>query len=116
MRVQPRTGRVRPYAEGLAGFSHAHTSTGPLWTTTPGRRPRISATSGPTSGTASGVTVSEPEAELSLSLGLRYRTGGDVSYLTKGASHRDEYGATIEPARSPLSLVSTQIGMAFDFQ
>ena len=28
MRVQPRTGRVRPSAEGLAGFSYAHTSTG----------------------------------------------------------------------------------------
>ncbi len=70
---------------------------GPLWATTPGRRPRIS------------------EAELSLSLGLRYRTGGDVSYLTKGAIHRDEHGATFEPARSPLRLVSTQIGMAFEF-
>ena len=51
-----------------------------------------------------------------VSLGLRYLTGGDVDYLTKGAIHRDEHGATFEPARSPGSMVSTQIGMAFEFQ
>ncbi len=52
---------------------------------------------------------------LSLSLGLRYLAGGDVNYLTKGAIQRDEHGATFEPARSPLNMLSTQIGMAFEF-
>ena len=59
--------------------------------------------------------VSGRQAGLSLGLGLRYLTGGDVNYLTKGAIRRDADGVSFEPKRTPLSTLSTQIGIAVDF-
>ena len=120
VRVQPRTGRVRPYAEGLMGFGYAYTSTSAKLGIDAGASTTHLGDFAPSVGVGGGFTVllaSSPgrEAGVSLSVGLRYLTGGDVNYLTKGAIHRDEYGATFEPARSPMSMVSTQIGMAFEF-
>ena len=72
----------------------------------------------PSAGFGGGVTVvlvAGRDAGLSLGLGLRYLTGGDVSYLTRGAIQRDEHGATFEPERSPLSMLRAQIGIAVDF-
>ena len=119
VRVQPRTGRVRPYAEGLMGFGYAYTSTGALLGDA-GTSTTHLGDFAPSVGGGGGVMIllaSEPEGrlDLSLSLGLRYLTGGDIDYLTKGAIRRDEHGATFEPVRSPLNMVSTQIGMAFEF-
>ena len=118
VRVQPRTGRIRPYAEGLLGFSYAYTGTG----VDLGGDADTSTTHlgdyAPSVGGGGGVTIllfSGRDARLSLNLGLRYLTGSDADYLTKGAIRRDETGATFEPSRSPLSMVSTQIGMAFEF-
>lgn len=118
VRVQPRTGRVRPYAEGLLGFSYAYTSTGVDLGDYADTSTTHLSDYAPSVGGGGGVTIlllSRREARLSLNLGLRYLTGGDADYLTKGAIRRDETGATFEPSRSPLSMVSTQIGMAFEF-
>ena len=118
VRVQPRTGRVRPYAEGLLGFSYAYTSTGVDLGDDADTSTTHLGDYAPSVGGGGGVTIlllSRREARLSLNLGLRYLTGGDADYLTKGAIRRDETGATFEPSRSPLSMVSTQIGMAFEF-
>ena len=59
--------------------------------------------------------VSTPHATLNLDLGVRYFTGGDVEYLTKGAVNRQEGGVTLEPTRSGVDLVSVHVGMAVDF-
>ena len=124
MRVQPRTGRLRPYAEGLMGFAYAYTSTSADLGDSAGASTTHLGDFAPSVGGGGGVTillisgpVSGRDAGLrvSLSLGLRYLMGGDVSYLTKGAIDRDEHGATFEATRSPLNMVSTQIGMAFEF-
>ena len=152
VRVQPRTGRVRPYADGLLGFSYAYTGTvvstvntgnNVFWTHAlvrvhPDGRLRFSyvyTNTGfdrghgtestthlrdfaPSLGVGGGVTVllvSGREAVLSLNLGLRYLATGDLSYLTKGAIHRDESGATFEPVRSPVNVVSPQIGVTLEF-
>jgi len=120
VRVQPRTGRVRPYAEGLMGFGYAYTSTGAALGDYAGASTTHLGDFAPSVGGGGGVMIllaSSPgrEAGVSLSLGLRYLTGGDVNYLTKGAIQRNEHGATFKPARSPVSMVSTQIGMAFEF-
>ena len=117
VRVQPRTGRVRPYADGLIGFSYAYTSTGV------GVGSEIESTThlgdyAPSLGVGGGVTVllaSGPEAVVSLNLGLRYFATGDLDYLTKGAIQRDESGATFEPVRSPVNVVSPQIGLTLGF-
>ena len=118
VRVQPRTGRVRPYAEGLLGFSYAYTSTGVDLGDDADTSTTHLGDYAPSVGGGGGVTIlliSGRDARLSLNLGLRYLTGGDADYLTKGAIRRDETGVTFEPSRSPLSMVSTQIGMAFEF-
>ena len=59
--------------------------------------------------------VSGRDARLNLDLGLRYFTGGDVEYLTKGAIERHESGVTLEPTRSAIDLVSLHVGVAVDF-
>ena len=120
VRVQPRTGRVRPYAEGLLGFSHADTSTSVDLGGDDGGGASTThlADYAPSVGFGGGVTVllvSGRDAGLSLDLGLRYLTGGNVNYLTKGAIQRDEHGATFEPERSPLSMLRAQIGIAVEF-
>ena len=117
VRVQPRTGRVRPYADGLLGFSYAYTSTG----VDVGSEIQSTTHLGdyaPSLGVGGGVTVllvSGPEAVLNLNLGLRYFATGDLDYLTKGAIQRDESGATFEPVRSPVNVVSPQIGLTLGF-
>ena len=118
VRVQPRTGRVRPYAEGLLGFGHAHTGTSVDLGDDGGASTTHLADYAPSVGLGGGVTVllvAGRDTGLSLGLGLRYLTGGNVDYLTKGAIQRDEHGATFEPERSPLSMLRAQIGIAVDF-
>jgi hypothetical protein len=119
VRVQPLAGRVRPYAEGLLGFSY-------VWTRTSidlGYEGGGGATThldefAPSFGAGGGVTiglVSGRDAHLGLDIGLRYLTSGEVDYLTRGELQRDENGATFEPTRSPASLFAVQIGIAVDF-
>ena len=118
VRVQPRTGRLRPYAEGLLGFSYAYTSTSANLGDEAGASTTHLGDYAPSLGVGGGVTillVSGRDAGLSLNLGLRYLAVGELSYLTKGAIHRDESGATFEPTRSPVNLVSPQIGVAVGF-
>ena len=87
MRVQPRTGRVRPYAEGLAGFSYAHTSTGAALGDHAGTSTTHLGDFAPTSGTASrppaAATGWPPRSERGLF--ASYRTGQVVRYEDAGA-------------------------------
>ncbi len=151
VRVQPRRGRVRPYADGLLGFSYAFTGTVVSTADTgnevfgthavrvhPGGLLRVSyvytntgfdrghgtettthlGDFAPSLGVGVGVTVllvSGREAVLGLNLGVRYFATGDLSYLPKGAIRRDESGATFEPVRSSVNVVSPQIGVALEF-
>ena len=117
VRLQPQTGRVRPYAEGLLGFRYVFTRT----SIKPDEGRSGSTLLGdlaPSAGAGGGVAValvSRPHATLNLDLGVRYFTGGDVEYLTKGAVSRHEGGVTLEPTRSAVDLVSVHVGMAVDF-
>ncbi len=99
VRVQPRAGRVRPYAEGLLGFSYAYTQTsvdlgyegGSEGTTHLGDF-------APSFGAGGGVTIglaSWSEGRLGLEIGLRYLTGGEVDYLTQGDLQRDASGVNV---------------------
>ena len=118
VRVQPRAGRVRPYVEGLLGFRHVFTSTSfrnPDEGTSGSTQLSDSA---PSVGGGGGVTiglVSGRHVGLHLDIGLRYLTGGDAEYLTKGGITRDETGVTLNPTRSAINLVSLQFGVAIDF-
>ena len=119
VRVQPRTGRVRPYAEGLVGFGYVWTRTsidladddGNASTTHLGEF-------APSLGAGGGVTIGlweQRDARLGLDIGLRYLTGSEVNYLTPGDLKRDETGVTFEPTRSTASLFGVQIGVSFEF-
>ncbi len=118
VRAQPRAGRVRPYVEGLLGFRHVFTSTSFRNGDEGSSGSTHLSDSAPSVGGGGGVTiglVSGRNVGLHLDIGLRYLTGGDAEYLTKGAITRDETGVTLDPTRSAINLVSLQIGVAIDF-
>ena len=118
VRVQPQTGRVRPYAEGLLGFRYVFTRTTFANPDEGSSGSTLLGDLAPSAGAGGGVVVglvSTPHATLNLDVGVRYFTGGDVEYLTKGAVNRQEGGVTLEPTRSAVDLVSVHVGMAVDF-
>ena len=119
VRFQPSSGRVRPYAEGLLGFSYVYTRTaidlgdyeGDQGTTHLGDF-------APSFGAGGGVTIglgSVEHVRFALDIGLRYLTSGEVDYLTRGELQRDATGVTFAPTRSPATLFAVQIGIAVDF-
>ena len=119
VRLQPSTGRVRPYAEGLLGFSYVYTRTAvDLGDEGDGAGTTHLGDFAPSFGAGGGVTiglVSGHQARVALDIGLRYLTGGEVDYLTRGDLQRNENGVTFEPTRSPATLIAAQIGITVDF-
>ena len=118
VRVRPSGGRVRPYAEGLLGFNYVYTRTSIDLGYESGAGTTHLGDFAPSLGAGGGVTIellAGPGGRLGLDIGLRYLTGGDVDYLTRGDLQRDETGVTFEPTRSPASLFGLQIGIAVDF-
>ena len=118
IRLQPLTGRVRPYVDGLLGFRYVFTRTSFANPDEGSHGSTLLGDFAPSAGAGGGVAVvlvSGRDATLNLDLGLRYFTGGDVEYLTKGAIERHEGGVTLEPTRSAIDLVSLHVGLAVDF-
>ena len=117
LRVQPSAGRVRPYAEGLLGFSYVYTiSALNLGSAVP--ETTHLGDFAPSIGAGGGVTIglgAWSEARLGLDIGLRYLTGGEVDYLTRGELERTETGVTFEPTRSLPTLFGLQFGVTVDF-
>lgn len=118
VRVQPQTGRVQPYVEGLVGFRYVFTRTS-FRNADEGRSgSTLLGDLAPSAGAGGGVAVglvSGSDATLNLDVGLRYLTGGDVEYLTKGAVVRHEDGVTLAPTRSAIDMLSLHVGLAVDF-
>lgn len=118
VRIQPSIGRVRPYAEGLLGFSYAYTRTSVDLGYEGGGATTHLGDFAPSLGAGGGVTielVSGQGGRLGLDIGLRYLTGGEVDYLTRGELQRNETGVTFEPSRSAATMFGLQIGIAVDF-
>lgn len=110
-------GRIRPYAEGLLGFSEifTHTSIGEEGYEASTRH---LGDFGLSYGAGGGVTIelaSSARVRVALDIGLRYVTGGEVDYLTPGALQRDGNGVTFESVRSRVTLFDVQTGIAFGF-
>ena len=117
VRFQPSTGRMRPYAEGLLGFSYIYTHTW-IGDEVYGESTTHLGDFAPSFGAGGGVTIglaSPPNAHFALDIGLRYMTGGDVDYLTRGDLRRNGDGVTFESTRSPATLFAVQVGLAVDF-
>ena len=119
VRVQSPAGRVRPYAEGLLGFSYVYTRTSvDLGDDDGGAATTHLGKFAPSFGAGGGVTIgiwAGHDARLGLDIGLRYLTSGEVDYLTSGDLQRDEIGAMFEPTRSPATLFGFQFGVNVDF-
>ncbi len=118
VRVRPSGGRVRPYAEGLLGFSYVYTRTSIDLGYESGAGTTHLGDFAPSLGAGGGVTIellSGPRGRLGLDIGLRYLTSGEVDYLARGDLQRDGTGVTFEPSRSPASLFGLQVGIAVDF-
>ncbi len=127
MRVQPVTGRVRPYVEGLFGFSYLFTQTsidlgrdfdssgfsdviGP--STTHLDDFALSADGG--GGVSVGVYAGA-EAVMNLDVGVQYLYGGEAEYLVGGPEGFELGVDGLEFRRSRTDLVQVQIGISVDF-
>ena len=119
VRVQPPSGRVRPYGEGLVGFNYVWTQTSvDLGYEGGGASTTHLGEFAPSFGAGGGITIGlwgGHAARLGLDIGLRYLTGGAIDYLTPGDLQRDENGVTFEPTRSPATLFGAQFGITIDF-
>jgi hypothetical protein len=118
LRAQRRTGRWRPYADGLFGFNN-------IFTTTSIECSESSCPSGgpdatnsrdyvPSYGGGAGVMIGfrPSPRSLRLDLSVRYLRGGEARYLTEGAIHRENGQAIFHFTRSRTDMITVYIGIA----
>lgn len=128
LRAQRRTGRWRPYADGLFGFTDLFTkssisgpevcSGGFYWSGTCVQTDYASSTNARdvvlSYGGGAGVMIrftASPTAPR-LDISGRYIRGGDAKYLTQGAIHVDEGKASFDFSRSRTDIVVFYVGVA----
>ncbi len=125
VRVQPVTGRVRPYVEGLFGFSYLFTQTA----IDLGRDfdPRFDPVGPSTThlddfalsaGGGTGVAIelhTWSDGRLNLDIGTRLLYGGEAEYLVGGPEGFESGLEGLEFRRSRTDLVQVQIGISVDF-
>ncbi len=117
LRIQPRTGRVTTFVEGLAGFSDFFTATAvgtddegetdweldlDDWTWAAGVGAGMSILVGKRPPAASGEKLHRTFFEIK----ARYLAGGRADYLKKGS---------FTPERSATSVITVQAGLSFVF-
>jgi hypothetical protein len=123
LRIQPRTGRVTTFVEGLAGISYLYTATavGTLddgstdwetnhddWTWTAGAGAGLSILLGKSWAADSGKRPGRTFFELK----VRYLAGGQADYLKKGSLVFDGNGYVPTPERSATSVITVQVGIS----
>jgi len=120
LRAQRRSGRLRPYADGLLGFTYIATKSsiedfGSCVET-------ICSSLGATNlddftwslGGGAGVQIGfgPPPDRFRLDLSLRYLAGGEANYLKEGAIRVEGDQAFFDVSRSRTSMVTLYIGLA----
>lgn len=121
VRVQSREGRLRPYVDGLLGFSYLATRTSIDESTDcdPWGCSNLGSTNlddfTPSLGGGAGLQVGfgAPPHAWKLDLSVRYLAGGEADYLREGAIHREGGGAFFDISRSRTDMVLVYIGVAF---
>ena len=137
LRTQPRTGRIRPYVEGIVGFNDLSTDT-----TTSIKDPRAvdgplaclynsafgvpckddvilsSSTNNLDDGTFSygfgvGTQFELPDSRLSLDARVRYMRGGSADYLKKGSIQQTD--GSFDKLSSRTDVITAQVGITFHF-
>ncbi len=130
VRVQPAKGRVRPYVDGLVGFSFVFTDTtindaqNGCYGNTACKRARNNEDYGFSVGGGAGVTIdlkSWPGGEthspgsVDLDIGLRYPYGGEVEHLTNTILDPNSVAAEFTSRRSRTDVLAMQAGFAIQF-
>ncbi|HMA54382.1 MAG TPA: hypothetical protein VKT17_07955 [Acidobacteriota bacterium] len=126
LRIQPRTGRVKTFVEGLAGISYLYTATavGTLddgstdwetnhhdWTWTAGAGAGLSILLGKSWAADPGESPRRTFFELK----VRYLAGGQADYLKKGSLVFDGSDYVLTPDRSATSVITVQAGFSVVF-
>jgi len=121
LRAQPRTGAVRPYADGLIGIKHLFTNTRIL---SDSNDQEIASTKNLSDlafsyGFGGGVQVRLARfgrnGDISLDGKARYLRGGRAEYLKRGSIRRENGAVFFDVLRSRTDVATIQIGIAFRF-
>jgi hypothetical protein len=116
LRIQPRSGPIRPYADGLIGLKHLFTTTSissDCSDETIASDTNLSDTTF-SYGLGGGVQVPLSKS-IMLDGNVRYLRGGRASYLKKGSIREENGLAVFDVIRSRTDVVSVQIGVTFQF-
>ena len=124
-RLQPPTGKVQPYVEGLIGFAYLFTSTS---IKDIGSDEDVASSTNFDDFAASygagagidfhlGSSTSETGRTTSFLLhaGVQYLIGGNAEYLKRGSIRRENGQVTFDIQRSRTDLVAPQLGVTFVF-
>ena len=121
LRVQPRTGNVRPYLDGLVGFKYLFTSTS---IRSEFSDEVIASTTNLSDltfsyGFGGGVQVllagSSVGRQICLDGKVRYLRGSEAKYLRRGSIRREGGGVFFDVLSSRTDVVTAQIGVTFRF-
>ena len=129
VRVQPRTGPVRPYFDGLIGFKYLFTRTSIQDENFSGETIASSTNFDDLAfsyGIGGGMTIrvwegesgrrGQAPAQLSIHLGARYLWGAEARYLKKGSIRQDSNGDVIyDVFQSKTDMLTPQIGIRVSF-
>jgi hypothetical protein len=127
IRLQPRSGAVRPYVEGLAGLHYLFTTTSLRGGDDGGEA--LSSTNFDdlafSYGLGGGAKLALLRIErrerpdrimtLDLDVGLRWLRGGQADYLKKGSVHRENGVVTYDVSTSRTDLCQAGVGLSFSF-
>ena len=126
MRIQPPSGPVRPYLEGLFGLKYLFTETRIENEGFVGSEPIAHSTNFDDTalsyGAGGGLSISLGKANLesgratiSLEFGVRYLIGSKAEYLKRGSIRRDAGGVAFDVTRSETNMLEVRIGVGFRF-
>src|SRR5262245_32503594 len=119
-RVQPRKGRVRPYADGLIGFKHLFTDNMALneyIDEVVASKIYLSDTS-LSYGVGGGLQIplgKNGESRIMLDGNVRYLRGGRARYLKKGSIREVDGVIVFDPLTSRTDVITIQIGVTLRF-
>lgn len=120
LRAQPRTGVVRPYADGLIGLKHLFTRTS-ISDLSDGETIASSTDLSDTTlsyGFGGGLQIpltKGPEARILLDTNVRYLRGSRAEYLRRGSIREENGQVFFDVLSSRTDVLAVQIGVTFRF-
>jgi hypothetical protein len=128
LRLQPPTGAVRPFVDGLVGLKYLFTETSIENQRHRSDAPIASSTNFDdvafSYGAGGGLNIRvfsgtmgemRRPGELSIGLGIRYLFGGEAEYLKKGSIRRENGDVSFDVERSQTALLVPHIGVVARF-